>query len=164
MLSMPHLIIIFIVALAVLGPEKLPQVARAVGKAMADFRRVTGDFRYQIESEMREVDRQARLKELDQQNQNSIAAPGGTVPNGAPPGNVTAEIDALVPPASADPQNPYVQAEESAYTASLNLSAPYAGAGPEEAADPPAADEHPAAEAAVEVAPAERQKPGNVHS
>ena len=171
MLSVPHLIIIFIVALAVLGPDKLPQVARALGKAMADFRRVTGDFRYQIESEMREMDRQTRLKELEQQEQNRIAAPPGTVPTNAPSGTTNPELDALVPPTSADPQNPYVQAEDSAYTASLNLSAPYAAPSPDENAarapnqgnreensapdplDPP-----------VEVVPSERQKPGNGHS
>jgi Tat protein translocase TatB subunit len=62
MLSIPHLVIIFLVALVVLGPEKLPQVARMLGKAMADFRRVTGDFRVQIEDEMREMERQALLK------------------------------------------------------------------------------------------------------
>ena len=62
MLSIPHLIIIFLVALVVLGPEKLPQVARVMGKAMADFRRITTDFRVQIEDEMQEMERQARLK------------------------------------------------------------------------------------------------------
>ena len=35
MLSIPHLIVIFVIALIVLGPEKLPQVARVLGKAMA---------------------------------------------------------------------------------------------------------------------------------
>ena len=63
MLSIPHLIVIFIVAFIVLGPDKLPQVARALGKTMAEIRRITGDFRYQIEGEMREVEREARLQE-----------------------------------------------------------------------------------------------------
>src|ERR1700682_359657 len=62
MLSIPHLVVIFLVALVVLGPEKLPQVARMLGKAMADFRRITTDFRVQIEDEMQEMERQARLK------------------------------------------------------------------------------------------------------
>ena len=53
MLSIPHLVVIFLVALVVLGPEKLPQVARMLGKAMADFRRITSDFRGQIEDEIR---------------------------------------------------------------------------------------------------------------
>ena len=42
MLSIPHLIIIFVVALVVFGPEKLPELARNLGKVMAEFRRATG--------------------------------------------------------------------------------------------------------------------------
>lgn len=64
MLSIPHLIIIFLIALVVLGPEKLPQVARVMGKTMADFRRITNDFRMQVEDEMRELDRQTREREI----------------------------------------------------------------------------------------------------
>lgn len=64
MLSVPHLAIIFIIALIVLGPEKLPQVARVLGKAMADFRRITTDFRVQIEDEMREMERHTRLQQM----------------------------------------------------------------------------------------------------
>jgi Tat protein translocase TatB subunit len=63
MLSIPHLIIIFLVALVVLGPEKLPEVARVLGKVMSEFRKVTTDFKSALETEMNEIDRQAREKE-----------------------------------------------------------------------------------------------------
>jgi Tat protein translocase TatB subunit len=63
MLSIPHLIIIFLVALIVLGPDKLPQVARVLGKTMAEFRRITADFRSTIEGEVREMDRQAQIRQ-----------------------------------------------------------------------------------------------------
>lgn len=63
MLSIPHLVVIFLIALIVLGPEKLPQVARVLGKAIADFRRITTDFRVQIEDEMREMERHTRLQQ-----------------------------------------------------------------------------------------------------
>jgi sec-independent protein translocase protein TatB len=64
MLSIPHLVVIFLIALIVLGPEKLPQVARVLGKAMADFRRITTDFRVQIEDEMREMERHTRVQQM----------------------------------------------------------------------------------------------------
>ena len=64
MLSIPHLVVIFLIALIVLGPEKLPQVARVLGKAMSDFRRITTDFRIQIEDEMREMERHTRLQQV----------------------------------------------------------------------------------------------------
>ena len=64
MLSIPHLVVIFVIALIVLGPEKLPQVARVLGKAMADFRRITTDFRIQIEDEMRDMERHTRVQQM----------------------------------------------------------------------------------------------------
>ncbi len=63
MLSIPHLLIIFLVALIVLGPDKLPQVARVLGKTMAEFRRITADFRTTIEGEVREMERQAEIRQ-----------------------------------------------------------------------------------------------------
>ena len=40
---MPELVVILVVALVVLGPKRLPEVARSLGKAMAEFRRQTAD-------------------------------------------------------------------------------------------------------------------------
>jgi sec-independent protein translocase protein TatB len=65
-MSFAQIIVILIIALVVLGPEKLPMVARTVGKALAEFRRITGDFRSTIESEMREIERETALKEMRQ--------------------------------------------------------------------------------------------------
>ena len=64
MLSIPHLILLFVIALIVLGPEKLPQLARSLGKAMAEFRKVTGDLRRVVDDEMREMERQTRENEI----------------------------------------------------------------------------------------------------
>ena len=63
-MSIPHLIVIAVIALIVLGPEKLPEVARTAGKLMAELRRITGDFRSTIESEVREMEREVALKEV----------------------------------------------------------------------------------------------------
>ena len=41
---MPELLVILVVALVVLGPKRLPEVARTLGKAMAEFRRQTSDI------------------------------------------------------------------------------------------------------------------------
>jgi len=63
MLSMPHLIVIFLVALVIFGPQKLPELARMLGKATAEFRRMTSDFRLALENEVNDLDRQARIRE-----------------------------------------------------------------------------------------------------
>lgn len=41
---MPELLVILVVALVVLGPKRLPELARTLGKAMAEFRRQTADI------------------------------------------------------------------------------------------------------------------------
>lgn len=47
-----ELILIGIVALIIFGPRKLPQMARTIGKTMADFRRTTQDFKTTWEKEV----------------------------------------------------------------------------------------------------------------
>lgn len=64
MLSVPHLIILFIVVLVVFGPHKLPELARSLGKLMAEFRKASTDFKYAFEEEMRNIERQAREAEI----------------------------------------------------------------------------------------------------
>src|SRR6516164_480693 len=60
MLSIPHMIVIFLVVLVVFGPQKLPELARSLGKLMAEFRKASTDFRTAFEEEMRDLERQAR--------------------------------------------------------------------------------------------------------
>src|ERR1700678_3468943 len=64
MFSVPHLIIIFAVALMVFGPEKLPELARTLGRVMGEFRRATGDLRSTFEGHMRELEREAELRRV----------------------------------------------------------------------------------------------------
>jgi TatA/E family protein of Tat protein translocase len=59
MLSMPHMIVLFIVVLVVFGPHKLPELARGLGKLMAEFRKASTDFKSAFEQEMRDIERQA---------------------------------------------------------------------------------------------------------
>ena len=72
MLSIPHLIIIFVVALVVFGPEKLPELARNLGKVMAEFRRATGDLRSTFEGHMRDLERETDTRRIG----GSTSAPG----------------------------------------------------------------------------------------
>jgi TatA/E family protein of Tat protein translocase len=63
MLSLPHLVVVFVIALVVFGPQKLPELARTLGKLMAEFRKASSDFRSAFEEEMRDLERQARETE-----------------------------------------------------------------------------------------------------
>ena len=53
-LGAPEILVILVVALIVLGPSKLPEAARQVGKAMAEFRRVTAGFQAEVRDAFQE--------------------------------------------------------------------------------------------------------------
>ena len=57
------MIVIFVVVLVVFGPQKLPELARGLGKLMAEFRKASTDFKTAFEEEMRDLERQALLAE-----------------------------------------------------------------------------------------------------
>lgn len=74
MLSVPHMIVVFLVVLVVFGPQKLPELARSLGKLMAEFRKASTDFKSAFEEEMRDLERQARIAELRKKNAEADAA------------------------------------------------------------------------------------------
>jgi Tat protein translocase TatB subunit len=66
-IGVPELLVILVVALLVLGPQRLPEVAKALGKALAEFRRATsglseelGNAQVMLEEEVRQAERKAR--------------------------------------------------------------------------------------------------------
>jgi sec-independent protein translocase protein TatB len=66
-IGVPELLVILIVALIVLGPKRLPEVAKGLGKALAEFRRATGDLseelsnaQVMLEEEVRQTEQAAR--------------------------------------------------------------------------------------------------------
>ena len=66
-IGVPELLVILVVALLVLGPQRLPEVAKALGKALAEFRRATSDLseelgnaKVMLEEEVRQAERKAR--------------------------------------------------------------------------------------------------------
>jgi Tat protein translocase TatB subunit len=64
-IGMPELLLILALALIVLGPRKLPEIARALGKGMAEFRRATDELKddlKQVESEIDESSPQATAR------------------------------------------------------------------------------------------------------
>lgn len=107
MLSIPHLIIIFVVALVVFGPEKLPELARTLGRVMSEFRRATGDIRSTFEDHLRDLEREADVRRIGggsnppppRETQADVPAPAeGTVPTSAPNSSERKVSSAHAPP------------------------------------------------------------------
>jgi sec-independent protein translocase protein TatB len=65
-MSFPDTVVLFILALLLFGPKKLPQIARQVGKALAEFKRASNEFKAQIESEISQLEYEERRKEQEQ--------------------------------------------------------------------------------------------------
>ncbi len=59
-IGMPELLVILTVALIVLGPKRLPDVARAIGKAMAEFRKATSGITEELENARAMLEEEAR--------------------------------------------------------------------------------------------------------
>jgi TatA/E family protein of Tat protein translocase len=54
-IGMPELLIILVVALLILGPAKLPQVARSLGRGLAEFRRASSELRSTLTAPVEEI-------------------------------------------------------------------------------------------------------------
>ncbi len=81
-----ELIIIFVIGLLVLGPERLPRVAAKVGNWVGQARRMTRNLRYQLEDELSLKERQeaARKFVADVENEiKSASGPGESEPAAA---------------------------------------------------------------------------------
>ncbi len=63
-LGLPELIVIFVIALVVFGPKKLPDLGKSIGRAMAEFKKAQQEFQESVQSEMREVEKKTNLEEF----------------------------------------------------------------------------------------------------
>jgi len=96
MLSLPHLIILFVVVLVVFGPEKLPDLARNLGKFMAEFRRVTGDFKSTFEGHMRDLERETEERRAGRTPAAAVPPPDPSLM--APPDAYPSYDNSIAPP------------------------------------------------------------------
>lgn len=60
-IGMPELIIIFVIALIVFGPRRLPELGRTLGQSIAEFKRATTALQTSLDDEIRAEERKASL-------------------------------------------------------------------------------------------------------
>ncbi len=61
-IGMPELIIIFVIALIIFGPRKLPELGRSLGKSLSEFKRASNELKSTLEEEIRMEEQQQRPK------------------------------------------------------------------------------------------------------
>lgn len=78
-----ELLVILVVALILLGPRRLPEMSKKIGKSIAEFKRASEDFKrtWEREVDMESADKDARLQQAMLPAENSILGP--TVGRGA---------------------------------------------------------------------------------
>lgn len=61
-LGMPELIIIFVIALIIFGPRKLPELGKSLGRSLSEFKRASNELRSTLEDEIRVEDQKSAAK------------------------------------------------------------------------------------------------------
>ena len=68
-LGMPELIVIFVIALIIFGPRKLPELGRSLGKSIAEFKRASNELKSTLEEEIRLEEQRQKQEEAAKASQ-----------------------------------------------------------------------------------------------
>lgn len=88
-IGMPELIVILVIALIVFGPQKLPDLARSLGKGLNEFKKAADGFKQTIDDEAHQQEEKERMakqaaeeeKKLAQAQENPVPDPAKTEEN-----------------------------------------------------------------------------------
>jgi TatA/E family protein of Tat protein translocase len=61
-LGFPELIVIFVIALIIFGPRKLPEIGKSLGKSLAEFKKASNELRNTLEEEIRVEEQREQVK------------------------------------------------------------------------------------------------------
>ena len=109
-LGMPELVIIFVIALIVFGPRKLPELGKSLGKSLAEFKRASNELRNSLEEEIRvEEERERTVKAAPAPAPAPVAAAATATASAA-------EVSAVTGTPAAEPwiDEPYDRAQDEA--------------------------------------------------
>lgn len=111
-LGMPEMIFIFLLALVVVGPKRLPELARQLGKWAAEFKRASNEFKNQLETEMMNIELDERARK--QTEAAKLPASEKTwEPTILPPAGIISRSADAIPEPEADPAPPELPAAPS---------------------------------------------------
>jgi TatA/E family protein of Tat protein translocase len=107
-LGFPELMLIFVIALIVFGPKRLPEVGRSIGKAMGEFKKATNEMRMTLEEEVR-LEELKKIADDTRSLTGNATAPLNNVASGtasgATSGTFSENADVVAPPSVVPPAN-----------------------------------------------------------
>lgn len=139
-IGIPDTLFLMLLALVVFGPRRLPEIGRQIGKLMYEFRKVSNDFKFQMEEELRASEEAERLRKVQAAYQAPIQAPSqpALVAPATEVEPVTGEVRAeapkapqIAPPSTGETvaaQRPFRPTQAEAETEVLPAAEPVAGA------------------------------------
>ena len=116
-LGFPEMLFLFLLALLLFGPKKLPEIGRQIGRGLAEFKRASNELKGQLENEMRLLEAEDHEKKISppppppentvavSAESASAAAATADPPSAATPASVppTAEPQQAAAPLISDP-------------------------------------------------------------
>jgi len=93
-IGMPELIIIFVIALIIFGPRKLPELGRSLGKSLAEFKKASNELKSTLEEEIRLEEQRSAFEASKAAKEAQAAA------NPAPAAEASAPAEEPVPVAA----------------------------------------------------------------
>ena len=111
-IGMPELLLILAIALIVIGPNKLPDIARALGRGFAEFRRATDDLKRSFNEEVNTAAVRDRLQQDGKIRASEQPAEDAEVIEDSSHPPATAESSAATEPGPASDAAPLTDAEE----------------------------------------------------
>lgn len=85
-LGMGEIAVIFIIALLVFGPRKLPELGKSLGKGLREFKKATNDLKSSWDDQVRDINREVSsatkdVKDVGNEIENSIKTPSQSTPS-----------------------------------------------------------------------------------
>jgi sec-independent protein translocase protein TatB len=103
-MSFSETIFLFLLALIIFGPKKLPEIARMVGKTLNEFRRASNEFKMQIEQEIAHL-------EVEKKEVEKTILPPGSAPQNTTSRNMNETVSAEAAPVGS-PESASMSASE----------------------------------------------------
>jgi|SRR5450759_3492377 sec-independent protein translocase protein TatA len=84
-IGMPELIIIFVIALIIFGPRKLPELGRSLGKSIAEFKKASNELKSTLEEEIRLEEQRPTIEASKATSTQATTTTAATIPHADEP-------------------------------------------------------------------------------